>query len=144
MFLAFRSGEKSLSSKRKQSLRLIWLEAFVYAVEMKSFKKAGEKLDVDATVIGRYVKSLEEWLSRVLIRFYEGNMIIYEDAEDFLPKAKTIIDMLETSRDFVFNESNYEERTEEFVNLFTSQLMRNDKNAQITGNLIRAISKVKL
>lgn len=133
-----RAVENEMSAKRMDSLRLIWLEALVLAVEMKSYKKAGEELGVDPTVIAKYVKSLENWLDRPLIRFFDGKMLIYEDAVDFLPKAKTIIDILYSSRDFVIDQNNAELTAHYMGEHFKKHLANDAKSGDLVANLLVA------
>jgi DNA-binding transcriptional LysR family regulator len=53
--------------KRKDSVRLVWLEAFVAVARKGSLREAAYEVDVDPTVVGRYLDLLEEWLNCRLI-----------------------------------------------------------------------------
>ena len=95
-----------VSEKRMKTVRLIWLEAFVLVAKCRSFKEAGEKMDVDPTVIKKYISSLESWLDRKIIYSSDRKVTITTDGLEFLPKAETIIELLHTSRDFKIGKNN--------------------------------------
>lgn len=120
--MAATAKSKKTKDKRVKTVRLIWLEAFVAVAQTGSYKDAGLLLDLDPTVINKYIKSLEEWLSKsLLLRFYK-NPKITADGEEFLAKAKTIIELLHTSRDFHIDASNSREMTQ-YVSQFYAQFM---------------------
>jgi DNA-binding transcriptional LysR family regulator len=89
-----------------KTVRLIWLEAFVLVAKSRSFKEAGEKMDVDPTVIKKYISSLESWLDKKLIYSSDRKVATSADGLEFLPKAETIIELLHTSRDFKIGKDN--------------------------------------
>src|SRR6218665_3431145 len=95
-----------MSDKRINTVRLIWLEAFVAVVKEGTYKDAGKSLDVDPTVIMKYIKKLEKWLSRTLVIYFNGSLIVTSDGNEFAHKAETIIDIMYTSRDFLLDSTN--------------------------------------
>ena len=95
-----------MSDKRVSSVRLIWLEAFVELARCRTYKEAGESLELDPTVIKKYVLSLENWLQKMLHYRHDDKITITEGGEEFLPKAKTIIDLMNNSREFMITADN--------------------------------------
>lgn len=112
-----------MSGKRVSSVRLIWLEAFVEVASCRSYKEAGEKLDVDPTVIKKYVVRLEMWLEKKLHFRFEDRIVITEEGEEFLAKAKTITELMHDSREFIINADNIGENFKR-VNKFLVKYMR--------------------
>ena len=82
------------------SVRLIWLEAFVALEKHRSYKAAGDELEIDATLVKRYVGALEAWLYKALVYRHDNRLKITPDGIKFLPKAINIIDTLNGSRRF--------------------------------------------
>lgn len=112
-----------MSDKRVPSVRLIWLECLVEVVECGSYKGAGAKLDLDPTVVKRNIVQLEKWLGRSLAGYFRKQFIVTEDGREFAPKAKTIIDILYTSRDFIIDKNNSKEMGKH-VSAFFAKHMR--------------------
>lgn len=50
-----------MSSLRIESLRLVWLEAFLMVTEKENVSAAARAMGVDQSTISRYMKALEEW-----------------------------------------------------------------------------------
>lgn len=114
-----------MSDKRISTVRLIWLEAFVEVARCRTYKEAGEKLKLDPTVIKKYILSLETWLQKTLHYRWEEKIQISEDGEEFLPKAKTIIELLDSSRDFMITSDNFSGSFKK-INSFLAKHMRNE------------------
>ena len=93
-----------MSNKRMDSIRLIWLEAFVALEKHRSYKLAGDELQIDATLVKRYVDGLEGWLFKALVYRCGKAIKITPDGKKFLAKATTIIDTLYGSRRFPSSE----------------------------------------
>ncbi len=75
------------------NLRIAWLEAFVAVVDSGKQTAAAAELGVRQDTISRHVKSLEEWLGRVLVTSTVP-VRLSEDGDAFLLKAREILRLL--------------------------------------------------
>ncbi|WP_162249616.1 LysR family transcriptional regulator [Altererythrobacter sp. Root672] len=78
------------------TLRLIWLEAFVEAVDRGSYSKAAKVLDCDPGGASRYVLSLGEWLGPQLT--HSGTTCLTLAGERFIPVAREVVSLLREAR----------------------------------------------
>jgi DNA-binding transcriptional LysR family regulator len=85
-----------MSGKRMKSLRLIWLEAFVLAVDGESFTKAGAELGINQGTASKYVTYLEDWLGLPLTD--PGTTVLTSAGERFIPVARQVIAALTGAR----------------------------------------------
>ena len=66
-----------MSSLRIDSLRLVWLEAFVQVAEAENISEAARELGCDQSTVTRHLQSLQRWLGKKLIE--PGQMSDYEN-----------------------------------------------------------------
>lgn len=60
-------GISVLSSLRIESLRLVWLEAFLKVTETENISAAARELGVDQSTVSRYMIALRKWAGRPLL-----------------------------------------------------------------------------
>lgn len=56
-----------MSSLRNESLRLVWLEAFLKVAETENISAAARELGVNQSTVSRYMIALRKWAGRPLI-----------------------------------------------------------------------------
>lgn len=56
-----------MSSLRIDSLRLVWLEAFVQVAETENISEAARELSCDQSTVTRHIQALEKWLGKKLV-----------------------------------------------------------------------------
>lgn len=56
-----------MSSLRIDSLRLVWLEAFVQVADSENISEAARELSYDQSSVSRYMQALERWSGKELI-----------------------------------------------------------------------------
>lgn len=61
-------GIFALSSLRIESLRLVWLEAFLKVTDSENISAVARELGVDQSTVSRYIIALEKWAGRPLLR----------------------------------------------------------------------------
>lgn len=83
---------------RNDDLRLVWLKAFVLAVEYGKYAAVASELGCNATSVGRYIASLEQWLGWMLVANDVSVQLTHKGAA-FLPVAKQILETLDRTRD---------------------------------------------
>lgn len=81
---------KQMSSDRNESVRLIWLEAFVAVAEAGTYAAAARELRTSPETLSRYIDQLELWLWRRL-RENTGSIELTAIGLDFLQVAKEAI-----------------------------------------------------
>lgn len=98
-----------MAKKVKGDVRLVWLKAFVAVAETQSYSRAAERLETSQPNASRYVDALETWLSKVLV---DDNrpVKLTPDGETFLPVARNVIDLLDSSRAEVPTAAQAEQR----------------------------------
>lgn len=82
-----------MSHLRVESVRLVWIEAFIALAEKKNISAAARLLDVDRSTLIRNIAMLEKWLYRSLISTKAPYSLTIEGGE-FLPTAKGIVRVL--------------------------------------------------
>lgn len=60
-------GDRDLSALRIDTLRLVWLEAFVAVAETENMSEAAGLLGVSQPSVSRYVQALEAWTGKKLV-----------------------------------------------------------------------------
>lgn len=78
-----------MSSIRNDSVRLIWLSAFVAVAETGTYAAAAKQLNTSPETVSRYIDQLELWLWRRL-RENVNAVELTTFGHDFLPVAKEI------------------------------------------------------
>ena len=68
-----------MSSLRNESLRLVWLEAFLKVAETENISAAARELGVNQSTVSRYMIALRKWAGRPLIDLHTE--IDKEDAD---------------------------------------------------------------
>ena len=86
-----------MSRKREDTVRLIWLEAFVATVDEGSKSAAAPHVGVHKSTVSNYVRDLEGWLGTVLLTSDVPPELTPAGAK-FLPKARQVIDLLKSSQ----------------------------------------------
>jgi Bacterial regulatory helix-turn-helix protein, lysR family len=89
--------ECKVSALRMDSLRLIWLQAFLKLVECESQSMAGEQLGCDQSTISRYISRLEAWLGNELFKQLVPP-VLSPHGKAFLPVAREVLQLLTDSR----------------------------------------------
>lgn len=86
-----------MSSKRRPTLRLVWLESFIVAAEHLSVTKAAKALGGKQSTISRDLIDLEGWLGRAL---FTGDIpkVLTPYGESFLPTAMEVVRVLQEAR----------------------------------------------
>jgi len=57
-----------MSSLRVESLRLVWLEAFLEVTAAENISAAAKAMNVDQSTVSRYMKALEKWAGKSLLK----------------------------------------------------------------------------
>lgn len=78
--------------------------AFVYLVELKSFTKAAEKLQVSKSAISKYIVSLEEELDTALVSRTTRNTIITDKGQILYEQFRPILRLFEESESVLSDE----------------------------------------
>lgn len=89
--------EDGLSAQRVDSLRLVWLQAFIKVAECASHTAAGKELGWDQSTVSRYIKRLEEWLGKELFTGFVSP-VLTKHGKTFLPVAMQVMELLANSR----------------------------------------------
>lgn len=84
---------------RQESIRLIWIYAFVAIIEHGSFAAAGRAMKVDESTVREYVGALEKWFGRKLF-FKKRRFELSPFGHDFTHKARGVIELLEEARNY--------------------------------------------
>ena len=95
-----------MSSVRIDSLRLVWLEAFVQVAEAENISEAARELGCDQSTVSRHLQSLQKWLGKKLIEpgqisDYENpgvNIGLTEEGREFRNLAADVIERLTAFR----------------------------------------------
>jgi DNA-binding MarR family transcriptional regulator len=95
-----------LSSLRIDSLRLVWLEAFVQVADSENISEAARELSCDQSTVSRYMKALEKWSGKKLIvpsvvsdpENPGVNVKITTAGDEFYDLAKAMIEKLTSFR----------------------------------------------
>jgi len=85
-------------ANRQESVRLIHIEAFLFAVESGSLAGAGRILEVDRKTVDTYLKALEEWLGTELLVKSKRKATMTADGEIFFLDALEIVNRLHANR----------------------------------------------
>ena len=86
-----------MSAQRVDSLRLVWLQAFIKVAECLSHSVAAEELSWDQSTVSRYIKRLEEWLGKELFTGFVPP-VLTKHGKVFLPVAMEVLKLLNNSR----------------------------------------------
>lgn len=95
-----------MSSLRVESVRLVWLEAYLEAADCQNFSEAARNLGIDQSTLSRYLQSLRDWLGRDLFfPFTAGDgadpsVTVSETADGrrFYARAKVMVRALHSFR----------------------------------------------
>ena len=93
-----------MSSLRIESLRLVWLEAFLKVAELGTISGAAKALGIDQSTVSRYVIALEKWAGEVLlyldanegaksgrmVRITDAGMDLVAIAQEFVPRLMAV------------------------------------------------------
>ena len=86
-------GEGSMSSKRMNTLKVVWLETFLALIEHKTYEKTAKSLNCTHTTVSRQMKGLEDWLG--VSPFSQiGPIKLSEAGEKLEPVALQIVALL--------------------------------------------------
>lgn len=99
-----KEGASALSSLRIESLRLVWLEAFLKVAEFGGISAAADALGVDQSTVSRYMIALEKWAGEVLlhldanegaktgrmVRITDAGMDLVAIAQEFVPRLMAV------------------------------------------------------
>lgn len=80
---------------RLDSLRLVWLRAFVECERQGSFTAAAQQLNCRQPHVSRHIKNLEEWFGAQLFDRAGVAATLTDEGEAFLARAKSILFLLE-------------------------------------------------
>lgn len=95
-----------MSSLRIESLRLVWLEAFLKVSETENISATARELGVDQSTVSRYLIALQDWLGRDLIEISKikddedagRNVALTPDGAAFIEKAEKAVAALVSFR----------------------------------------------
>ena len=112
-----------MSSLRIDSLRLIWLEAFVQVAESENISEAARELSCDQSTVTRHIQALQKWLGKKLIDPGKisdcenpgVNIGLTEDGLTFHELAVTVIEQLTAFRTEEARRKELLERMESMV-----------------------------
>lgn len=86
-----------MGRKMEESLRLVWLEAFLVVVEHGTYKKAAEQLNVNQSTITGYMNALHWWVNLQLFAT-KGPVTLTPEGEAFVHVARDVCKTLNRSR----------------------------------------------
>lgn len=86
-----------MSARRLETLRLVWLQAFLTVAEYETHSEAARRLGWDQSTVSRYIQRLEAWLGSSLFTGYAPT-VLTEEGEAFQPVAQQALDLLNGSR----------------------------------------------
>lgn len=93
---------QSKSGKRKETLRLIWLEALVALQDERKIHLAAKRLAINPRTLDRYLDELQDWLGFTLLEKRNPGdrtpVEFHHRGLDFCNKARIVIEMLYDSR----------------------------------------------
>lgn len=119
-----------MSSLRIDSLRLVWLEAFVQVAESENISEAARELSCDQSTVTRQLQSLQKWLGKKLIEpgkisDYENpgvNIGLTKDGREFRELAVDVIGKLTDFRTQEARRKELLERIESMVSKMRADL----------------------
>lgn len=86
-------GEGSMSSKRMNTLKVVWLETFLAVIEHKTYTDTAIALHCNHGTVSRHIDKLEEWLG--LSPFSQtGPIKLNAAGEKLEPVARKIVALL--------------------------------------------------
>lgn len=88
------SEDVSVTINQPDSLRLIWIEAFMAAALYGDYTEAGKWLSLSPTTVRRRMEQLEIWLHLVLITD-DVPFEVTEDGYDFVLVAARVIELID-------------------------------------------------
>lgn len=136
-FAGVREGESEgphrVSSLRIDSLRLVWLEAFIQVENAENISEAARNWGVDQSTVSRHMLALEKWLGKKLIEAgavkdpedARVNVGLTDAGREFHPIAVRILDDLKSFRT---DEARREELLESMATMITK--MQSDLNGK--------------
>lgn len=86
-----------MSAKRIESLRLIWIEAFLWVYRGASVGDAARALGCNQSNVSRYIAQLEDWLGKELFVSFAPTTTT-EHGEEFAPIAREVVKLLYAGR----------------------------------------------
>jgi DNA-binding transcriptional LysR family regulator len=86
-----------MSKKRVESVRLVWLEAFVAVVDHGGYTAAAKVMGSNQSTVTRWVDGLERWLRKPLF-ISEFSSELSPHGVFFLEPARKTIELLNASR----------------------------------------------
>jgi DNA-binding transcriptional LysR family regulator len=87
-----------MAGRVNDSLRLIWLEAFLAVAGAPSLTEAADVLDCDQSTASRYIVKLERWFDKRLFSTFSPPTLT-EDGEEFSLIAIQIVSQLYNFRE---------------------------------------------
>ena len=119
-----------MSSLRIDSLRLVWLEAFVQVAESENISEAARELSCDQSTVTRHLQALQRWLGKKLIEpgkisDYESpgvNIGLTEDGRTFHELAVNVTGQLTAFRSEEARRRELLERMESMVSKMRADL----------------------
>lgn len=144
-------GVSGLSSLRIESLRLVWLEAFLEVTDKENVSAAARAMGVDQSTISRYMIALEEWAGRgPLLRLPTKEEQEGDDEQDvrFSRMTEAGADLFQIIHEFVprlanfRNETPRRKRLMKSMDTMTSEMMadlNSEKPSQAAQSLEEAI-----
>ena len=92
-------------SRETWSLRLDFLETFLQVCELKSFSKAGEKLQKSQGGISQQISQLEDYFSAKLINRTSHGFSLTPEGEILYKKSREILQLVESTKQEILNVS---------------------------------------
>lgn len=83
--------------KRRDTVRLVWLEAFLWISYGVSGSEAAEAIGCNQSNVSRYITKLEDWLGYSLFSSYMPP-VLTEDGRKFLSLAIDTVESLNRAR----------------------------------------------
>jgi DNA-binding transcriptional LysR family regulator len=103
-------------------MELKWLADFLSVAETQSFSRSACLRHVTQSALSRRIQQLEQWLGVSLFDRTVSPVRLSPGGEDFLPRARELISLLQTTRDEVGRHLESEDETLSFSMLNTLSL----------------------